>query len=154
MDNLMEMLAHTQSRRMDDQRVSFNYLPGFQNSNTSSLSGSGAIKVSLSRNRCGQRCRVAIKTCPDSKKAELINTSNGLGHTLCSQKTFLTKSGKQAKDILSTAVYLLRFLKCSLILQNSQDGPCNGKYVKYFEKNKHTPLQQKKQWKHSFPTII
>ncbi|XP_058026444.1 Purkinje cell protein 2 homolog isoform X4 [Ahaetulla prasina] len=50
MDNFMEMLAHTQSRRMDDQRVSFNYLPGFQNSNTSSLSGSGATKVSHFRN--------------------------------------------------------------------------------------------------------
>uniref|UniRef100_A0A803T866 Purkinje cell protein 2 n=1 Tax=Anolis carolinensis TaxID=28377 RepID=A0A803T866_ANOCA len=31
MDNFMDMLAQTQSRRMDDQRVSFNYLPGFQN---------------------------------------------------------------------------------------------------------------------------
>ncbi|XP_013914928.1 PREDICTED: Purkinje cell protein 2 homolog [Thamnophis sirtalis] len=55
MDNFMEMLAHTQSRRMDDQRVSFNYLPGFQSSNTSSLSGSGATKVSLFRNGCEQR---------------------------------------------------------------------------------------------------
>lgn len=30
MDNLMDMVAHTQGRRMDDQRVSINYLPGFQ----------------------------------------------------------------------------------------------------------------------------
>ncbi|XP_074061202.1 Purkinje cell protein 2 homolog isoform X2 [Macrotis lagotis] len=33
MDNLMDMLAHTQGRRMDDQRVSINYLPGFQSGN-------------------------------------------------------------------------------------------------------------------------
>ncbi|XP_042307134.1 Purkinje cell protein 2 homolog [Sceloporus undulatus] len=46
MDNLMEMLAQTQSRRMDDQRVSFNYLPGFQNTerNASNKSDSGATK--------------------------------------------------------------------------------------------------------------
>ncbi|XP_025021157.1 Purkinje cell protein 2 homolog isoform X1 [Python bivittatus] len=46
MDNLMEMLAHTQSRRMDDQRATFNYLPGFQNSdsNASNQSASGATK--------------------------------------------------------------------------------------------------------------
>lgn len=47
MDNFMEMLAHTQSRRMDDQRVSFNYLPGFQNTdrNSSNKPASGATKV-------------------------------------------------------------------------------------------------------------
>ncbi|XP_063148621.1 Purkinje cell protein 2 homolog isoform X1 [Candoia aspera] len=46
MDNFMEMLAHTQSRRMDDQRASFSYLPGFQNSdsNASNQSSSGATK--------------------------------------------------------------------------------------------------------------
>ncbi|KAM6467778.1 Purkinje cell protein 2 homolog isoform 1-T1 [Liasis olivaceus] len=46
MDNFMEMLAHTQSRRMDDQRATFNYLPGFQNSdsNASNQSASGATK--------------------------------------------------------------------------------------------------------------
>lgn len=30
MDNLMDMLADTQGRRMDDQRVTVNSLPGFQ----------------------------------------------------------------------------------------------------------------------------
>lgn len=30
MDNLMDMLANTQGRRMDDQRVTVNSLPGFQ----------------------------------------------------------------------------------------------------------------------------
>lgn len=47
MDHLMEMLANTQSRRMDDQRATFNYLPGFQSveNNASSKPASGATKV-------------------------------------------------------------------------------------------------------------